>query len=112
MGDASFEILLALGEGPRHGYAILQAIAAGGGRRGAKMGPATLYRTLERLLEQGWVEECAAPRGESSRDARRRYYRLTAAGAAAARAEAQRLAALVRQAAARGWASAPAKGRL
>ncbi|MGH9476674.1 MAG: PadR family transcriptional regulator [Terriglobales bacterium] len=99
MGEASFQVLLALAAGERHGYAILQEIARAGGR----MGPATLYRTLERLLEQGWVEETAAPRGGTSRDERRRYYRITAAGKAAARAETEHLAALVRRAHARGW---------
>ncbi|HET9784298.1 MAG TPA: helix-turn-helix transcriptional regulator [Terriglobales bacterium] len=96
---ALYQVLLALGAGERHGYAILQDIARGGGR----MGAATLYRTLEKLLELGWAEEVRAPRGETSRDERRRYYRLTAAGTAAARAQSRRLEQLMRQAAARGW---------
>jgi DNA-binding PadR family transcriptional regulator len=97
--SALYQVLLALGAGERHGYAILQDIARGGGR----MGAATLYRTLERMLALGWAEEVRAPRGETSRDQRRRYYRLTPAGTAAARAESRRLEQLMRQAAARGW---------
>ena len=81
----SFEILLALSEGHRHGYAILQQVEA----RTAGLLPlrtGTLYRALARMEEAGLI----AP-GEASDDDRRRYYRLTAKGREIARDEARRL---------------------
>jgi len=87
-------ILLALAEGPRHGYAIAQEVEelTGGGVR---MGPGTLYGSLQRLLAAGLVDETAQrPRAEAD-DERRRYYRLTAGGRRALEMELKRLAAVV-----------------
>ena len=102
--EALYQVLLALGAGERHGYAILQDIARGGGR----MGAATLYRTLEKLLELGWAEEVRAPRGETSRDERRRYYRLTPFGKRVLVREIARLDAVVALARRKSLLQAPA----
>lgn len=85
---AVFHVLLALADGIAHGYAIMRATET---TAGFEMGPGTVYGTLSRLEELGWVEQ-AAPPGDS--DARRRYWRMTADGRAALRAESTRLAAL------------------
>jgi DNA-binding PadR family transcriptional regulator len=83
----SFEILLALLEGERHGYAILQVLE---GRLSPTlpMRTGTLYRALSRLLDEGLIEKS----GADSDDERRRYYRITARGRKVAKAEAERLA--------------------
>jgi DNA-binding PadR family transcriptional regulator len=96
-----FEILLSLADGDRHGYAILQDIAARSD--GAVVArPGTLYRAVSRLLQTGLIEEVdAAPRSKRSGnhvDERRRYYSLTPDGRRVAEAEAQRLARQVRAA--------------
>lgn len=91
---AVFQILLALSDGERHGYGIMQEIA---GRPNARMrmGPGTLYGTIKRLLEDGFIAESDLRPDPALDDQRRRYYRLTPRGRAAARAEAERLAELV-----------------
>jgi DNA-binding PadR family transcriptional regulator len=93
---AEFHILLALSAGDCHGYGIIQDIEAR--TTGAlRLGPGTLYRTIQRLLEEGLVEEPRKPaRPAGKTDPRRRYYRITPLGIAVARAETQRLADLVR----------------
>ena len=91
---ATFHILLALANGERHGYAIMQDVADQTGEE-IQLGPGTLYGSLKRLVEQGWIEEIE--RGEDG-DERRRYYKLTRSGRSAAVAEAQRLAGAVRKA--------------
>ena len=90
--SAVFAILLALGEGEKHGYGIMKEAAepAGGGM---KLGPGTLYGTLDRLMTQGLVEETG-----STDDDRRRYYRLTRLGAQVLAAETFRLSAAVKTA--------------
>jgi DNA-binding PadR family transcriptional regulator len=90
---AVFHILLALANGPRHGYAILKDVSLQ--TDGAfRMGPGTLYGTLQRLMEQGWVEETGGA-GDPA-DERRRYYRLTRGGRRALEAEVERMDMLVR----------------
>ncbi len=93
---AAFHILLALTAGDCHGYGIIQNVAAR--TNGAlRLSPGTLYRTIQRLLEQGLIEEPRTrPRGTT--DPRRRYYRITPLGVDAARAETRRLNDLVRMA--------------
>ena len=95
LGDLPFHILLALGDGPAHGYAIGKEVEA---RSGGRLDPTTgaLYQALKRLAEDGLVEPAASPSDAS--DARRKYFALTAAGRRAAAAEAARLEALVRAA--------------
>ncbi len=95
-----FEILLSLADGPRHGYAIILDIQERT-RGETRLTASTLYAALKRLLETGLVTEVAAG-GETS-DPRRRYYKITAAGVAAGRAEAARLDALTRAARAKRW---------
>jgi DNA-binding PadR family transcriptional regulator len=91
---ATFHILLALAAGDRHGYGIIQDVHAR--TDGAlRLSPGTLYRTIQRLLEQGLIAE-PARRADPHDDPRRRYYRITALGTAVAKAEARRLSQLVR----------------
>ena len=91
---AQFHILAALSAGELHGYAIMQEVEAASGGV-VKIGPATLYGTLKRLVEQGLAEERPRP-ASPGEDARRRYYRLTELGAGVCAAEAGRLASLAR----------------
>jgi DNA-binding PadR family transcriptional regulator len=94
---ATFHILLALADGDRHGYGIIQEVEARTGGE-LRLSPGTLYRSIQRLLEQGLLVEAAERPAPELDDERRRYYRLTTFGAATARAEAQRLARLVKMA--------------
>lgn len=86
----AFEILLALGEGERHGYAIMQAVEARTAGR-TSLHPGTLYRALGRLVDTGLLEECEHDEGAD----RRRFYSLTPLGRRAAAAESERLASQV-----------------
>src|SRR5688572_26996673 len=95
LSTPALHILLALGTETRHGYAIMQDIAERSGGR-IRILPGTLYSTIRKMLADGLVEECEAPRTADSEDSRRRYYRVTRAGRAAAQAETQRLALLVK----------------
>lgn len=90
--QAQFHVLVALTHGERHGYAIMQDVETSSGGV-VRMGPATLYGTLKRLVEQGLAEELAERPADD--DQRRRYYRLTGLGAEVCAAEADRLAGLV-----------------
>ena len=85
-------VLLALAGGDRHGYAILKDVQRQSESR-LRFGPGTIYSTLQRLMEAGWVEEVDA--AEHVTDARRRYYRLTRGGREAIRAEVDRLGAVL-----------------
>jgi DNA-binding PadR family transcriptional regulator len=85
---------LALADGESHGYGIMQDIeqlTAGE----TKLGPGTLYRSIQRILVDGLIEERSISLHDEEDDDRRRYYRLTKKGVAAAKAEAQRLQTLV-----------------
>jgi len=95
LAPASFHILLALAEEDRHGYAVLLDVERRTGGE-VKLSAATLYRSLERLLADGLIVELRERPAPELDDERRRYYRLTTLGQAVARAEAQRLAKLVR----------------
>ncbi len=92
--QAQFHVLVALTEGERHGYAIMQAVENSSDGI-VRMGPATLYGTLKKLVDKGLVEEMEH-RPEPDDDQRRRYYRLTGVGQRVCTAEADRLANLVR----------------
>lgn len=92
---AAFHILLALGNGPRHGYGIradVEALTEGA----VKLWPVTMYGTIRELDDAGLIEAAAAPAEEQ--DARRQYYDLTALGRRVLRAETARLRALVEHA--------------
>jgi DNA-binding PadR family transcriptional regulator len=92
---AVFHILLALAEGERHGYAIMQEVAQSTNRQ-IKMGPGTLYGTIKRLLEAGLIEESDERPDAKVDDERRRYYRLTGVGQRVLEAEADRYNALAK----------------
>lgn len=97
---ATLHILLALADGERHGYAVIQDIAER--TNGAlRMSAGTLYRSMARMVEQGLISEVQKRRGLAE-DERRRYYRLTTFGTTVARAELRRLADFVRDGKARG----------
>jgi len=104
---ATFHILIALAEGDRHGYAIIREIAARTDNR-MRLGAGTLYRSLERMLEEGLIVETRDRPAAELDDERRRYYRITRYGELVARAEARRLAELVRLARASGLAKVTA----
>lgn len=92
---AAFHILMALADEDRHGYAIIQDVAARTSG-GVTLGPGTLYRSIQRMLEQGLIEELTERPAPELDDERRRYYRITTFGREVARAETARLAALLR----------------
>ena len=101
--EATFHILMAVAEDDRHGYAIIQEVATR--TDGAlKLSPGTLYRSIQRMLEQGLIEETAERPAPELDDERRRYYRITAFGRTVAKAEARRLAQLVKLARESGFA--------
>lgn len=93
-----YHVLLALGDGALHGYAIMQAFEEMTGGA-ALLLPGTLYATLARMAETGLVEEVPPP--PASEDARRRFYRVTVWGREVAVAESERMRALVEVARAR-----------
>jgi DNA-binding PadR family transcriptional regulator len=88
---AVFHLLLALADGPLHGYAIAKAVAEHTSEA-IRLGPGTLYGTLTRMASAGLVREQSRA---SAEDDRRRTYELTPLGRAAAKAESRRLAELV-----------------
>ncbi|MDO3705420.1 helix-turn-helix transcriptional regulator [Micromonospora sp. C28SCA-DRY-2] len=97
MREPTFLILTALAAGPRHGYGLIQEVAALSEQRVTLL-PGTLYAALDRLSAQGLV----APDREETVDGRlRRYYRLTPDGVSALDAETARLRQLTTAAEAR-----------
>jgi DNA-binding PadR family transcriptional regulator len=105
----TFHILMALAEGDRHGYAIIQDVASRTQGK-VKLGAGTLYRSIQRMLEQGLIIETRDRPPPDQDDDRRRYYRITPFGTAAARAESQRLTQLVRWARDKGFVPEKARG--
>ena len=91
---AVFHVLLALAGGERHGYAIMQEVAASTEGR-IKMGPGTLYGTVKRLLAARLIEESDERPDPKLDDERRRYYRLSGVGEQVVKAEARRYAGIV-----------------
>ncbi|MEO6878654.1 MAG: PadR family transcriptional regulator [Gemmatimonadaceae bacterium] len=98
---ATFHILMALTDEDRHGYAIIQDVLVRTEGE-LRLSAGTLYRSIQRLLEQGLVVEARTRPAPALDDQRRRYYSITAFGTAVARAEMRRLTQLVRLARARG----------
>lgn len=92
LSQAQFHVLVALTDGETHGYAIMGAVETTSGGL-VRMGPATIYGTLRRLVDAGLAEE--SDRRPDADDQRRRYYRITGLGERVCAAEADRLAALV-----------------
>ena len=88
---AVFNILLSLADGEKHGYAImLEVEEATEGR--VRMGPGTLYGSLDRMLKAGFITESSQRPASGDDDKRRRYYRLSQVGRRVLHAEAHRLA--------------------
>jgi DNA-binding PadR family transcriptional regulator len=96
IAPAVFHILIALADEARHGYGIMQDVAARTNGK-IKMSPGTLYGSVKQMLEDGLIEEVRGRRPVGD-DERRRYYRITTAGREAARQEMARLADLLSQA--------------
>jgi DNA-binding PadR family transcriptional regulator len=91
---SEFQILLALADGERHGYAIMQEVQ----RRSdstVRLGPGTLYGSIKRMLAAGLIEESGERPAAARDDERRRYYRITTVGRRVASAEARRMEGLV-----------------
>jgi len=99
-GD-TFDVLVSLADGDRHGYAILQEIAERTNGR-TRLSPSTLYAVIRRLLESGLIDELRERPDPDHDDERRRYYRLTPLGRRVAQAEAVRLTRLLADARATG----------
>ena len=92
---AVFHILVALADQERHGYAIMQDVAARTDGK-VRLGPGTLYGSIKRLLEDGLIEEHDGR--DPDGDVRRRYYKITRQGRKVAMEETARLSALLRHA--------------
>ena len=92
---AAFQILMSLVDDDLHGYEIMRRVEEQTGGR-TRLGPGTLYSSIQALLEAGFLAEVGRPSAAETHDERRRYYRLTAAGRKAGREEAERLADVLR----------------
>lgn len=99
---AVFHILMALADEDRHGYGIIQEVKARTGGE-VKLSPATLYRSIQRMLDDELIVEVNERPAPELDDERRRYYRITKLGRTVAREEANRLSELVRLARASGF---------
>ena len=106
MKPAVLHILLALVDGERHGYAIMQAVRDQS-QGSVPLRTGSFYRHLSTLIDAGWVSEASGPAGDDPR--RGAYYRLTAKGRDALTAERARLQSLL--AAFPGARRAPRKGQ-
>lgn len=100
--QASLYILMALAEEDRHGYAIIQEVGALT-RGQVTLAAGTLYRSIQRMLEDGLIVETRDRPAPEEDDERRRYYRITPFGSAVASAETRRLKEIVRLARASGF---------
>lgn len=90
LSPAVFHILLALADGERHGYSIMQEIEQQTVGK-LRIGATTLYRSIKQMLEVGLIAEVDERPDPALDDERRRYYRLTSLGQQVAGAEARRL---------------------
>src|SRR5260370_10307444 len=93
---AVFHILIALADRDRHGYSIMQDVAARTEGK-VQLSAGTLYSSIRRMLEQGLIEELTESPDPSTTDELRRYYRLTRFGKPAAAAQVARLSGLLQQ---------------
>jgi DNA-binding PadR family transcriptional regulator len=93
--STAFQILLSLADQDLHGYGIMRQVEQQTSGR-MRLGPGTLYSSIQALLEEGLIEEADQSGKLAGTDERRRYYRLTTAGRKLARCEAERLADLLR----------------
>jgi DNA-binding PadR family transcriptional regulator len=99
---AVFHILMALADEDRHGYGIIQEVLARTNNE-VRLSPGTLYRSIQRMLDDDLIVEISERPAPELDDERRRYYRITTYGRSVARAEANRLHELVRLARASGF---------
>lgn len=99
---AVFHILMAVADEDRHGYGIIQDVSERTGGE-VRLSAGTLYRSIQRMLEQDLIVETSERPAPDQDDERRRYYRITPFGRAVARAETERLSHLVRLARASGF---------
>ena len=99
---AVFHILMALSDEDRHGYGILQEVSARTSGE-VRLGAGTLYRSIQKMLDDDLIVEVHRRPAPELDDERRRYYRITPFGRAVARAEAARLSDLVKLARASGF---------
>jgi DNA-binding PadR family transcriptional regulator len=100
LSRSGFLILLALSDQARHGLGIVEEVEQRT-NSDVRLGPGTLYTTLRRLEEDGFIRETGRAPDPSDDDPRRRYYRITPAGRAALREEAEHLRRLVKVATAK-----------
>lgn len=104
LGQAAVYILVALGDGERHGYSIMREVEGLSGGQ-VRLAPGTLYTNIKRLLAAGLIEEADERPDPELDDERRRYYRLTAGGRMAVASEVDRMETLVAHA--RPWLERP-----
>ena len=100
---ATFHILVALADDDRHGYAVIKDVEARTGGT-LKLSAGTLYRSVDRMVQQGLIREVSSRPARDIDDQRRRYYRITPFGRDVAMAEARRLAQMLDLARAKGLA--------
>lgn len=91
---ATYQVLLALADDELHGYAVMQAVTAMTAGQETIL-PGTLYAALARMVDEGLVAVREGDDGDTSGGPRRRYYRRTARGREVARAESERMRALL-----------------
>lgn len=97
LSPAVFFVLFALVDGEKHGYAIMRVVATLSEDQ-VRMGPGTLYTTIQRLLNLSLIEETDGTGSAAEHEARRRYYRLTRIGKLLLEAEVDRMESVVRRA--------------
>ena len=100
---ATFHILVALAGEDRHGYAVMKDVAVRTGGT-LTLSPGTLYRSIDRMVQQGLIREISSRPARDMDDERRRYYRITPFGREVAMAESGRLAQMLDLARAKGLA--------
>jgi DNA-binding PadR family transcriptional regulator len=103
---AMFQVLVALADGDKHGYAVIKEVRRRTNGK-VQLGAGTLYAIVKRLLDGGLIIECDERPDPSLDDERRRYYRLTPDGRAVAQAEARRLEEVLEQAKAKLFVKKP-----
>jgi len=95
--EAMFQLLLALADGEKHGYAIIKEVRQRTDGK-VRLSAGTLYGLIKRFIEDGYIVECHERPDPALDDERRRYYRLSPSGRALALAEARRMEEAVRDA--------------
>ena len=94
---AMFQVLVALADGEKHGYAVIKDVARRTDGK-VRLRAGTLYTVIRRFVDDGLIQESSVRPDPALDDERRRYYRLTERGRAVAVAEARRMADTLAQA--------------